>query len=123
MPSSMASFAEVGRRERGERGDEQEAERERDARLVRRGEPRECGKAAARAAPRVAGRGRLTALDGEVGAGLPDPHAVPPRVARLRLAPVGETLFPPRTPFSPAAGFPPAGEAGNLPVSRTLPHA
>ena len=67
---------QVRRRQRGERREEQEAERERDAALVRLGEPCERGQAAAGALPAVAGRRRLAALDREVGAGLPDPHAV-----------------------------------------------
>ena len=69
-------LCEIRRRQRGERREEEEAERERDAALVRLGEPREREQAAAGALPAMAGRGRLAALDREVGAGLPDPHAV-----------------------------------------------
>ena len=37
-------------------------------------------------------------------------------VARLRLAPAGETLFPPRAPFSIDAGEPP-GSPESLPTA------
>jgi hypothetical protein len=52
-------------------------------------------------------------------------------VARLRLAPVGETMFPPRAPFlrsrlrgvvdATAATTPEEKERGNLPVSPFAP--
>jgi hypothetical protein len=52
-------------------------------------------------------------------------------VARLRLAPVGETMFPPRAPFfrsrlsgvgdAIAATTPEEKERGNLPVSPYVP--
>ena len=52
-------------------------------------------------------------------------------VARLRLAPVGETMFPPRAPFfrsrlgdggdATAATIPEEKERGNLPVSPYAP--
>jgi hypothetical protein len=52
-------------------------------------------------------------------------------VARLRLAPVGETMFPPRAPFfrdrlrgpgdATAANTPEEKQGGNLPVSPYAP--
>jgi hypothetical protein len=48
-------------------------------------------------------------------------------VARLRLPPVGETMFPPRTPFffmsrlSPRAAWTEEGQRGNLTVSPNAP--
>jgi hypothetical protein len=73
-------LGEIGRRERGQRRGEERHDRECRSRLVAGGQPGERGDAMCRAPPGpILDLG--ASLHGEVGAGLPDPHAVASRRA------------------------------------------